>query len=86
MPSSVEATICASAPGMAMLRTASRSFGEKMQPDAEHQQDDADLRQLTSQILVSDEARRERTDGDTCQEVAGEGWPLTSSNYLKHYQ
>ena len=41
-----------------------------MQADAEHQQDDADLGQLAGQVLVADEARRERADGDAGQQVA----------------
>ena len=36
----------------------------EMQADAEHQQDDADLGQLAGEVLIGDEARRERSDHD----------------------
>ncbi len=42
----------------------------EMHADAEHQQDDADLRQLRRQRLIGDEPRRMRADGDSGQEVA----------------
>ena len=54
--------ICTMAPGTAIARTDSRSFEREMQADAEHQQDDADLGQLVGELLVGDEARRERPD------------------------
>lgn len=41
-----------------------------MQADAEHQQDDADLRQLDRELLVRDEAGREGTDHDAGQQIA----------------
>ena len=41
-----------------------------MQPDAEHQQDDADLGELVGQALVGDEARRERSDHDAGEQIA----------------
>ena len=42
----------------------------EVQADAEHQQDDADLGQLAGQLLVADEARRERPDRDAGQQIA----------------
>ena len=42
----------------------------KVQADAEHQQDHADLRQLRRQLLVGDIARRERPDQHAGQQVA----------------
>ncbi len=43
-----------------------------MQADAEHQQNDADLRDLAGEIRVTDETGRERADGDPGQETAHE--------------
>ena len=40
-----------------------------MEADPEHQQDDADLRKLTRQPLVRDEAGGEGAHGDTSQQV-----------------
>ena len=42
----------------------------KVQADAEHQEDDADFRQLIGDVLVGDKARGERTDGDPGEEIA----------------
>ena len=42
----------------------------EVQPDAEHQQDDADLGQLLGQGGVGDEARRVRPDEHAGQQVA----------------
>ncbi len=42
----------------------------EVQPDAEHQQDDADLRQFLRQMSVSDETRRERSDDHPRQQIA----------------
>lgn len=44
----------------------------KMQADAEHQQDDADFRELVRQLLVGDETGRERADDDAGKKVAGD--------------
>jgi hypothetical protein len=41
-----------------------------VQPDAEHQQDDADLGELLREADVADEAGREGTDQDAGQQVA----------------
>ena len=41
-----------------------------MQPDAEHQQDDADLGELVGDVLVGDVARRERPDQNPGEQVA----------------
>ena len=41
-----------------------------MQPHAEHQQNDADLGELIGDILVGDEARRERPDDDARHQIA----------------
>ena len=41
----------------------------ELQPDAEHQQDDADFGELVGDVLVGDEARRERADDDAGQQV-----------------
>ncbi len=43
-----------------------------MQPDAEHQEDDADLGELVGDVLVGDEARREGPDGDAGEQIADE--------------
>ncbi len=70
MPSSVATAICTTAPGIAIARTDSRSFEREMQADAEHQQDDADLGQLVGELLVGDEAGRERPDQHAGQQIA----------------
>ena len=44
-----------------------------MQPDAEHQQDHADLGELAGQVLVGDEAGRERSDRDAGEQIADQG-------------
>ena len=43
-----------------------------MEPDAEHQEDDADLGELVGDVLVGDVARRERTDKDAGDQIADE--------------
>jgi hypothetical protein len=43
-----------------------------MQPDAEHQQDDADLRQFQRKVLVGHEARRVRPDENAGDEISDE--------------
>ena len=45
----------------------------ELQPDAEHQQDDADMSQFLGQMLIGHEAGRMRANGDSCQEVANDG-------------
>ena len=70
MPSGVATSPCASAPGMAMARTDSRSSSEKCEPDAEHQQNDADLGELVGDVLVGDIAGRERPDQDAGEQIA----------------
>ena len=39
----------------------------KLQPDAEHQQDDADFRELLGERVIGDKARRVRTDQNAGQ-------------------
>ena len=41
-----------------------------MQADAEHQQNDADLGELVGDVLVGDEAGRERPDDDAGEQIA----------------
>ncbi len=43
-----------------------------MEPDAEHQQNDADLGQLIGDVLVGNVARRERADEDAGDQIAHE--------------
>jgi hypothetical protein len=45
----------------------------KVQPHAEHQENDADLGELLCEVGVGDEARRERADDDPRQQVAHDG-------------
>jgi hypothetical protein len=45
-----------------------------MQPDAEHQQNDADLGELQCQFSVGDEAGRRRSDQHARQQVTDQGW------------
>ena len=47
-------------------------LGREVQADAEHQENDADLGELIGDILVGDEARRERPDEDAGDEIADE--------------
>ena len=47
-----------------------------MQPDAEHQQNDADLGQLIGDVLIGNVARRERADKDAGDQIAHERWKL----------
>ena len=42
----------------------------EMQADAEHQEDDADLREFRRQRLVGNETRREGADGDAGEQIA----------------
>ena len=58
---------------MATRRTASSSSQVEVQPDAEHQQDDADLRELFRQVAIGDEARRVRPDDDAGQQIPDDG-------------
>jgi hypothetical protein len=46
----------------------------EMEPDAEHQEDHAELGELTDCVRVADEAGRERPHGDTRQQVARDRW------------
>jgi hypothetical protein len=45
----------------------------EMQPDAEHQQNDADLRELVGETLVRHVAGREGAHENACQQVADQG-------------
>ena len=73
MPSAVATAICPSAPGTAMRRTRQQVAEREVQPDAEHQEDDAELGELRGQPGVAHEARRERPDGDARDQVADDG-------------
>ena len=44
-----------------------------MQADAEHQQHDADLRELRREMHIGDETGRRRPDQNTRQEVTNQG-------------
>ena len=59
------------APGMAMAH-GQQVLEREMEPDAEHQQDDAELGELVGEVLVGDEAGGERPDGNACKQVAHE--------------
>ncbi|MBB5706324.1 hypothetical protein FHR21_001668 [Sphingopyxis panaciterrulae] len=43
-----------------------------MQPDTEHQQDHADLRELVRQRSIADEAGSEGADRHACEQIADE--------------
>ena len=45
----------------------------ELQPDAEHQQDHADFRELLGEVGVGDEAGRIGSDDDAGQQVADDG-------------
>ncbi len=70
MPSSVAIAIWTIAPGMAIARTDKQVLEREMQPDAEHQQDDADFGELVGHVLVADIARRERPDQHAGEQIA----------------
>ena len=53
-----------------MARTDEQILEREMQADAEHQQNDADLGQLVGDILVGDEAGRERADDDSRHQIS----------------
>ena len=55
-----------------MPRTERRSLRGKVETDAEHEEDDADLGEVPSQILVGDKARGERAHQHTGDEIAHE--------------
>src|SRR6185437_1309835 len=44
----------------------------KMQPDAEHQEDDPDLGELIGDVLIGHEARRKRSEGDAGKQIANQ--------------
>ena len=48
-------------------------FEREVQAHAEHQKNDAYLRELSGEILVGDIARRKRSDGDAGEEIADDG-------------
>ena len=45
----------------------------ELEPDAEHQQDDADLGELLGEVPVGDEAGRRRPHDDPGEEIADDG-------------
>ena len=45
----------------------------EVQPDAEHEQDHADLGQLRGEVRIGHESRRERTDHDPGHQEPGDG-------------
>ena len=69
-PSSVATAICMRAPGIATLRTAEQVLDVEVQPDAEHQQDHAELGELLGEPVVRDEARGEWSDRDAREQIA----------------
>ena len=68
MPSNATSAVCITEPGIAAQRTDQMSSTEIFKPDAEHQQDDADLRKLQRQVEVGlitgvrGQRRRPRSD------------------------
>ena len=70
MPSSVATAICTTAPGIAMRSDRQQVLQREMQADAEHQQDDADLGELVRELLVGDEAGRERAHQHAGEQIA----------------
>ena len=62
--------MCTSEPGTAIQRTDQMSSTEILRPDAEHQQDDADLGELQRELGIADEARRVGADGEAGEQVA----------------
>ena len=73
MASGMANSACAAAPETAIRRTESKSSSEKCKPDAEHQQDDADLGELMWRCSRSATiARGEGADGDAGDEIADE--------------
>ena len=72
MPSSVAMAICTTAPGNGDGPHGQQILQGEMQPDAEHQQDHADLGQLVGQALVGHIARREGADEHAGEQIADE--------------
>ena len=69
MPSKVATAIWPIAPGIASALDRQQIVKREMQPDAEHQQNDADLGELIGDILVGDIARRERAHQDAGEQI-----------------
>ena len=62
--------LCATAPGNRDAPHRQQFLEVELQPDAEHQQDDADLGELLGQRRVGDEAGRVRADQRAGEQVA----------------
>ena len=62
-----------SRPGMAIAPDGQQLVEVELQPDAEHQQDDADFRELFGDLRVGDEAGRVGPDDDAGQQIADDG-------------
>ena len=69
-PATAAIAVRAMAPGTTMRQTRSSSCGMEMHPDAEHEQDDADLGELGRELRVGDEAGGIGTDDDAGEHVA----------------
>ena len=69
-PSTVATALCTTAPGTATRAHGQQLLEVELQPDAEHQQDDADLGELLGQRRVGDEAGRVRPDQRAGQQIA----------------
>ena len=70
MPSSVATAICTSAPGSAILRTASRSSSEKCRPTPNISSITPISASCAAMLDIGDEARREGADDHARQQVA----------------
>src|SRR3546814_10311992 len=56
----------------------------EMQPDTEHQQDHADLRELVRQRSIADEAGSEGADRHACEQIADERRQLQPARSEEH--
>ncbi len=72
--SAVAKRLCTTAPGSAIRRTREQVVDVEMQPDAEHQQHNANGRHVVvGEVLIRDEAWRVRPDHDARQQITDDG-------------
>ena len=68
-PKAVATTICTSAPGKAIRPDRQQIIQGKMEPDPEHQQNDANFRQLPGQFHIRHKARRIGSENYPCCQI-----------------
>ena len=78
IPSSVAMMIWPIAPGTRHGAHGGQVVDREVDPDAEHQQDDADVGELRGDRRIRDETRRERPDDHAGEDVAEDRWESQS--------